>query len=475
MRFVTRLLVLTCLAAAVLVPAAAAADRMWVGFHDDPMLRYDGAAERRCSTRRATHERDDRANARRRGANVAPTRPANATDPFDPAYHFDDLDEFVRNAQAARHGGADHDLGHAEVGERRQDAELPADEAWPTSRTSRGRSPPATPAAIAGYPFVRFFAIWNESNLGNSSWRRSSTRGPDRQPAQLREARRSGLRRASRPAARRRSSRSARRRRTAATRSGGRHDSTRPARSPKLVAAGEPAAQVRRLGASPVSGAGEPEADAERALAERDAHLAATVREGPRQVVRAQEHPGLDHRVRQRDEAGRAEGRHRGAAGGVRRRRRSRIAKKDTRVDMFIWFVLQDSTRQPLAERRLPEDRRGQARAAEVRRAPQARSTRVNGKLTRQGRHGEPVRDGLPARVLREQPGRRDGRLHGRRRTRAASSYRAAGQPRRSRSTARSGARRRPRVRRSRRTASRSTRTRPRRPRILRTITIVGA
>ena len=41
MRFVVRLLFLASLAAVLLVPAATAADRMWVGFHDDPMLRWD--------------------------------------------------------------------------------------------------------------------------------------------------------------------------------------------------------------------------------------------------------------------------------------------------------------------------------------------------------------------------------------------------------------------------------------------------
>ncbi|HET6602141.1 MAG TPA: hypothetical protein VFG57_09255, partial [Gaiella sp.] len=42
MRFIVRLLFFACLAATVLVPAATAADRMWVGFHDDPMFRWDG-------------------------------------------------------------------------------------------------------------------------------------------------------------------------------------------------------------------------------------------------------------------------------------------------------------------------------------------------------------------------------------------------------------------------------------------------
>ena len=30
------------LVAAVLTPVAASADRMWIGFHDDPVLRYEG-------------------------------------------------------------------------------------------------------------------------------------------------------------------------------------------------------------------------------------------------------------------------------------------------------------------------------------------------------------------------------------------------------------------------------------------------
>src|SRR5262245_64308723 len=40
-RFAARTIVIAMLAAAVLVPAAAAADRMWVGFQDDPMFRWD--------------------------------------------------------------------------------------------------------------------------------------------------------------------------------------------------------------------------------------------------------------------------------------------------------------------------------------------------------------------------------------------------------------------------------------------------
>ncbi|HET8742228.1 MAG TPA: hypothetical protein VFM41_06350, partial [Gaiella sp.] len=46
MRFSVRSIVIACFAAAVLVPVAGAADRMWVGFQDDPMFRWDpGRAE----------------------------------------------------------------------------------------------------------------------------------------------------------------------------------------------------------------------------------------------------------------------------------------------------------------------------------------------------------------------------------------------------------------------------------------------
>jgi hypothetical protein len=161
-RFIVRLLVLACLTAAVSIPAASAADRMWVGFHDDPVLRFDGGRA----------EALDRA--RGNGAavvrtlvewhKVAPTRPATATDPFDPAYKFDDVDELVRNAQ----------LRGMEV----------LITIWGTPGWANGnQKPQAMPTQIgdfqsfaravasrysgrfAGYPFVRFYTIWNESNL----------------------------------------------------------------------------------------------------------------------------------------------------------------------------------------------------------------------------------------------------------------------------------------------------------------------
>jgi hypothetical protein len=97
-------------------------------------------------------------------ADIAPTRPANAANPFDRAYQFNDLDELVRNTQE-------------------RDIEVLIT-IWGTPKWANGGKTPnflptrlsdltAFSRAIAsrysgrysGYPFVRYFSIWNESNL----------------------------------------------------------------------------------------------------------------------------------------------------------------------------------------------------------------------------------------------------------------------------------------------------------------------
>jgi hypothetical protein len=152
-----------CLAAVVLAPTASPAERMWVGFHDDPVLRYDAGREGEIVTAKSTGATMARTLVT--WANIAPTRPANATNPFDPAYKFDDLDEIVRNAQT-------------------QGMEVLMT-LWGTpSWANGGKTPNFLPKKMAdfqnfsravasrysgrnaGYPFVRFYGIWNESNLG---------------------------------------------------------------------------------------------------------------------------------------------------------------------------------------------------------------------------------------------------------------------------------------------------------------------
>jgi len=157
-------LIAAILVAAVLAPVALSADRMWIGFHDDPMFRFD--------PNRAT-EMDNATSTNNASIlrtlvtwkDVAPTKPANAADPFDPAYKFDDIDEFVRNAQAR----------NAEV----------LMTIWGTPGWANGnKTPNFLPTSMStfqtftkalasrysgrypGYPFVKFYGIWNESNLG---------------------------------------------------------------------------------------------------------------------------------------------------------------------------------------------------------------------------------------------------------------------------------------------------------------------
>lgn len=150
--------------AAALAPIASSADRMWTGFHDDPMFRFEPNRASEMDIATSTNN----ASILRTlvtWKDVAPKKPANAADPFDPAYKFDDIDEFVRNAQ----------LRNAEV----------LMTLWGTPPWANGdKTPNYLPTSMsafqsfakavasrysgryAGYPFVRFFGIWNESNLG---------------------------------------------------------------------------------------------------------------------------------------------------------------------------------------------------------------------------------------------------------------------------------------------------------------------
>lgn len=147
----------------LLAPAVAgAAPRMYVGFHDDPNFRYEERREAMLNQARAANTTIVRTLVT--WANVAPTRPRNPSNSFDPAYRFNDLDELVRNTQA-------------------RDMEVLIT-IWGTPKWANGNKTPnflptrmsdltAFSRAVAsrysgrraGYPFVRFYSIWNESNL----------------------------------------------------------------------------------------------------------------------------------------------------------------------------------------------------------------------------------------------------------------------------------------------------------------------
>jgi len=135
---------------------------MWIGFHDDPSFRWvsdrasriqSSASEGATVMRLLVHWNE-----------TAPSRPARASDPFDPAYNFQDLDDAIRTAQES-----DLEVLLTIFGTPR----------W----ANGGRTPSVMPKRIAdfadfaqaiasrysgrfdGYPFVRFWSIWNEPNL----------------------------------------------------------------------------------------------------------------------------------------------------------------------------------------------------------------------------------------------------------------------------------------------------------------------
>jgi hypothetical protein len=159
---IRQLTVLAAVLAVVLASPASGAERMWLGFTDDPSLRFAG--DRQAELDRVAASRATVVRTLVRWHAIAPERPTDATYPFDPAYRFEDLDELVRNAQAR---GIEVEMA-----------------LWGTPSWANGNQVPqfaptdpndfrAFAQAIAtrysgrfpGYPFVRFFGIWNESNL----------------------------------------------------------------------------------------------------------------------------------------------------------------------------------------------------------------------------------------------------------------------------------------------------------------------
>src|SRR4029077_18367854 len=91
-------LILGCLLViAAAVPAAAiASQRLPVGFQDDPSFRWRDDRAGNLTAAMGTGASIIRTDAY--WSQVAPVRPANATNPSDPAYHFEDMDELVQNA-----------------------------------------------------------------------------------------------------------------------------------------------------------------------------------------------------------------------------------------------------------------------------------------------------------------------------------------------------------------------------------------
>jgi hypothetical protein len=157
-----RLVIVLFVLAAFAAPAAVAAERMWVGFHDDPSFRWAGNRMERVRGASQTNATIMRLLVQ---WNVtAKTRPSSPASSFDPAYNFDDIDEAVRAAQE-------------------NDQEVVLTLSGTPRWANGGKSPNIMPRRVAdftnfaraiasrysgrfeGYPFVRFFSVWNEPNL----------------------------------------------------------------------------------------------------------------------------------------------------------------------------------------------------------------------------------------------------------------------------------------------------------------------
>ncbi|HST25500.1 MAG TPA: cellulase family glycosylhydrolase [Gaiellaceae bacterium] len=149
---------------ALAAPAVAtSADRMLVGFQDDPSFRWLDTRD------------DNLTSAAQTGASIvrttvywnriAPTRPTSGANPFDPAYQFQDLDDFVRSA-AIRGMTVEMAIwgtpgwANANKGPNYVPTKLSDFQNFVHALAARysGRYP--------GYPFVGYFSIWNEPNLG---------------------------------------------------------------------------------------------------------------------------------------------------------------------------------------------------------------------------------------------------------------------------------------------------------------------
>ena len=245
----------------------------------------------------------------------------------------------------------------------------------------------------AGYPFVRFFTIWNESNLATFLVPQFNASGKIVSPRELREARDGGDRRhqggelASAQVGIGETSSNGRDKKRA-----GLTDTVAPATFMKGVAADTQGRQVRRLGAPPVSVPGQPEADATRPLPERDAQEHAAVREGPRHRVRAQERSrsGSPSTATRRSPASRRASPRRSRPRTSRRR--SGWPGRTRASQMFVWFVMQDSQGSLWQSGIYRQDGVAEAGAAASSRRPPSRSAPSTASMTVQGRYEEPDR-----------------------------------------------------------------------------------
>jgi hypothetical protein len=176
------LMLFACLVATVIAPsAAAAAARMYVGFQDDPSFRFRDTRQTNLDQAQAANATIIRSQVT--WAQIAPTRPSNGADPFDAAYsRLADVDEFVRSAQRRGmevlltiYGTPTWANGNKKPNVAPTNMKDLTDFSRAVAARYSGR--------YAGYPYVKFFSVWNEPNLNQFLSPQFGAGGKDVAPA----------------------------------------------------------------------------------------------------------------------------------------------------------------------------------------------------------------------------------------------------------------------------------------------------
>ena len=226
-----------------------------------------------------------------------------------------------------------------------------------------------------GYPFVRYYTVWNESNLGQFLSPQYDSKGKPVAPAiyaRLYRAAYAGIKVGNSRALVGIGETSARGRDRFLGKTG--HAGDRVAGQVRRAALpAEAADQVRRLVAPPV-----PDLASTQPPTQNVRWPNVTLTQLPRfeksleHVVQAEGRPDLDHGVRLRDEAGRAEGRHLRAAGRVRAAGAEHRRRQPARRDVHLVHP----PRRP--DEHVAERARRAGRRRRSRRSPRSRASRTS-------------------------------------------------------------------------------------------------
>ncbi|MBA2740827.1 MAG: cellulase family glycosylhydrolase [Actinobacteria bacterium] len=162
MRRTIRLVLILSLVAAIAAPAAMAAERMWVGFHDDPSYRW--VDDRLVRIERSARDGSTIVRLLVQWNLVAPERPANATNPFDPSYRLDDVDEAARAAQEMDQEVMITISGTPRWANGGQNANRMPRNLRDLTNFSRAMAARYS-GRYNGFPYIRFWSVWNEPNL----------------------------------------------------------------------------------------------------------------------------------------------------------------------------------------------------------------------------------------------------------------------------------------------------------------------